>query len=84
MLAIGTYWTGSARRRAFIDEVTRWSKQLKLELEGNRTLVIAEVKDAETAINQIGLRREHRTRVVLFAPASSKEGRLGVPKAIGR
>jgi hypothetical protein len=54
VLAIGTYWMGSPRRRAFID-VTRWSKQaIKLEIEGQPySLVIAEVKDAQAAINQI-------------------------------
>ena len=52
VVAIGTYWMGSPRRRAFID-VTRWSKQaVKLEIEGQPySLVIAEVKDALAAIN---------------------------------
>ena len=54
VLAIGTYWMGSPRRRAFID-VTRWSKQVvKLEIDGQPySLVIAEVKDAQTAMKQI-------------------------------
>jgi len=52
VVAIGTYWMGSPRRRAFID-VTRWSKQaVKLEIEGQPySLVIAKVKDALAAIN---------------------------------
>lgn len=54
VVAIGTYWMGSPRRRAFID-VTRWSKNVvKLEIEGQRySMVIAEVKGAQEAIRQI-------------------------------
>jgi hypothetical protein len=54
VLAIGTYWIGSPRRRAFID-VNRWSKNVvKLEIEGQRySIVIAEVKDAQATIREI-------------------------------
>lgn len=68
VLAVGSYWLSSLPGWAFID-VTRWSQQVvKIEIEGQPySLVIAEVKDAQSAMALIQSSGEAAPRQVAIS-----------------